>query len=823
MIAEQYYPQKLEKQIQEYWKKNKTFEVTEDPNKEKFYSLVMFPYPSGRLHIGHVRVYTLNDVIARYQRLLHKNVLQPMGWDAFGLPAENAAIKQGVPPAQWTYDNIKHMRHQFDKLGYGYDWSREITTCKPDYYRWEQWLFIKMLEKGLVYRKDSMVNWDPVDQTVLANEQVIDGRGWRSGALIEQRRIPQWFFKITDYAEELLQDLDTLTGWSEHLRTMQRNWIGKSQGVEMTFDVKDHDIPLTVYTTRADTSFGITFIAIATEHPLTQEASKNNPELQKFIEACRHTKVSEVDIETLEKAGIDSGFVAINPLTQEEIPIWVTNYVLMEYGSGAVMAVPAHDQRDFEFAKKYQLPIKEVIKPLPSFDISYSLEKQAFVEKGVLVNSVDFTGLTSEEAVQAIADYLIQHQHGRRKTNYRLRDWSISRQRYWGAPIPIIYCEDCGAVPVPLEDLPVVLPEDVKFQGTSSPLGTMPSFYEVKCPQCGKLARRETDTFDTFVESSWYYTRYTCPDQDKKILDERVKYWLPVDQYVGGIEHAVMHLLYSRFFHKVMRNFGLVEGNEPFSRLLNQGMVLQSGEKMSKSKGNIVDPDELIATFGADTVRFFMIFASPPEQTLDWADTGVEGAHRFIKRIWNFAYNNQQMIKNFQKSTTDWEKLSSKQKEIRQQLHILLKQANYDMIRQQFNTVASACMKLFNLLVQIQESDETDTSKQFIHEGLDILLRLLNPITPHFTKYLWEELGYGPNMDTATWPETIEIPEEAIQVTLAVQVNGKLRAQITVPQNTDQKTVEKMALADEHVQKFIANKTIKNMIVVPNRVINIVI
>jgi leucyl-tRNA synthetase len=641
-MQEQYQPQTIEAAAQRYWEEKHSFRVTENLNKEKFYCLAMFPYPSGSAHMGHVRNYTITDVIARYQRMLGKNVLQPMGWDAFGLPAENAALKHKVAPAKWTRQNIANIKNQFMKMGFAYDWSREIATCDPSYYRFEQWFFLQLYKKGLVYKKNAEVNWDPVDQTVLANEQVVDGRGWRSGALVERREIPQWFLKITDYADELLRDLDKLTQWPEQVKTMQRNWIGKSSGVEITFIVDQHK-PLSIYTTRPDTLFGISFIALAPKHPLVQQLAKTNPELHEFVQSCQNIKTAEADMATMEKRGMPLHLEAIHPITHEKIPLWVANFVVMDYGTGALMAVPAHDQRDFEFATKYRLPIKQVIKP--ENNKAWDFAKSAYVDEGALIESGEFTGLHSLEACQAIAAYLEKHHLGQTKTNYRLRDWSVSRQRYWGTPIPMIICEQCGDVPVPESELPVVLPEDVDFTGVTSPLKTMPSFYETTCPVCHEKARRETDTFDTFMESSWYYARFTCNDNDKAMLDSRANYWLSVDQYVGGIEHAVLHLLYARFFHKLMRDEGLVNTDEPFLRLLSQGMVLKDGIKMSKSKGNIVDPQELIDRYGADTVRLFTMFASPPEQSLEWSDSGVEGAHRFLKRVWAFAVTHHAAIR----------------------------------------------------------------------------------------------------------------------------------------------------------------------------------
>ncbi len=831
MINNIYQPQKIEKTIQKAWEEKAAFKVAEDLSTEKFYCLSMFPYPSGHLHMGHVRNYTIGDVIARYQRMLGKNVLQPIGWDAFGLPAENAAIQNQVAPAKWTYENISYMRSQLKRLGLAYDWSREVTTCRPDYYRWEQWLFVKMLEKGLVYKKSAVVNWDPVDQTVLANEQVIDGRGWRSGALIERREIPQWFIKITAYADELLKDLDKLEHWPEQVRTMQRNWIGRSEGVEIIFEVENKKTPLKVYTTRPDTLFGITFMAISALHPLAKKAAKDNSTLQAFIEECRHTKTAEAELATLEKKGLDTELKAIHPITYELIPIWITNYVLMEYGSGAVMAVPAHDQRDYEFAKKYSLPIKQVIQP--KNDKPCDLNQSAFVEKGILINSTQFDTLTSEKAFDAIAEYLTKNELGGHTINYRLRDWGISRQRYWGTPIPIIYCKECGTVPVPKEDLPVVLPENVEFTDQIPPLHAIPEFYETTCPKCGAPAKRETDTFDTFMESSWYYARFACKGQDQSMLDDRVKYWLPVDQYVGGVEHAILHLLYARFICKILRDLNLLNMDEPFKRLLTQGMVLKDGKKMSKSLKNTVDPDELIKRYGADTARFFIIFTAPPEQSLEWSDSGVEGSYRFLKRLWAFTHENKDIIKSENiinkggdLSTTDWQNVTPQQQEFRRQIYLTLQQANFDMERLQFNTVASACMKLLNLLVKIKENmpnENNDPDKRLLQKGLSILLRILNPITPHITQYLWKEFSFGKSILKEEWPKVIVGALKTQTIELVVQVNGKRRNNIQVPTHTEQDTIEKLALADKKVSQHIADKPIKKIIYVPEKLINIVV
>lgn len=823
-MQENYNPQHIETDAKQFWDTQNSFIATEMPGKEKFYCLSMFPYPSGWLHMGHVRNYTIGDVIARYQRMLGKNVLQPMGWDAFGLPAENAAIKHKVPPAEWTYKNIDHMRSQLKNLGLAVDWSKEIATCHPKYYRWEQWFFLQLYKKGLVYKKNAEVNWDPVDQTILANEQVVDGRGWRSGALVERREIPQWFFKITAYADELLNDLDKLPHWPDQVKTMQRNWIGRSEGVDLHFPIADSNEQLTVFTTRPDTLFGITCIAIAPQHPLAKKAAEQNPLLEKFLDECRNIKVAEADLALMEKRGVATHFKAIHPITQEALPIWVANFVVMDYGSGAVMSVPAHDSRDFEFAKAYQLPIKQVIKPAD--DTSWDFTKAAFTPSGLLINSAEFTGLDSKTAITKIMDHVEKTNTGKRKIHFRLRDWSVARQRYWGTPIPMINCHTCGAVPVPEKDLPVVLPEKVNFAGITSPLKTMPEFFEITCPQCGKPAERETDTFDTFFESSWYYARFTCKNQDNAMLDERAKYWTPVDQYIGGIEHAVMHLLYSRFIHKALRDEGLVNSDEPFTRLLTQGMVLNDGIKMSKSKGNTVDPQPLIERYGADTVRLFIIFASPPEQSLEWSDSGVEGAHRFLKRLWAFGFENRELItrENHDNNTVDLENACHTQRDALRQLYEILEQTQFDYDRLQFNTVVSGCMKLLNLLTKIPEADQdkTNIKPSIIHEGMSILLRLLAPIAPHITHQLWQSLQYPGVLIDAPWPTINTHALKVDQIELVVQINGKLRTRITVQADADTKTIETIATTDAKVQQSIADKVIKKIITVPGRLVNIV-
>ncbi len=816
-MSNPYQPDIVEKTAQEHWADARCFEVSEDPNKEKFYCLTMFPYPSGKLHMGHVRVFTISDVFARYQRMQGKHVLQPMGWDAFGMPAENAAIQRGVPPAQWTYNNIDDMREQLKRLGYAYDWTREVTTCRPEYYRWEQWLFTRMFKKGLVYRKNSIVNWDPVDQTVLANEQVIDGRGWRSDALVERREIPQWFMKITAYADELLDELDRMPGWPDSVKTMQRNWIGRSEGVELSFDVAGEDEPLTVYTTRPDTLMGVTYMAVAAEHPLARKVAADNAEIAAFVEECTKTDAAEATLETMEKKGMPLGISAIHPLTGEDVPLWVANFVLMSYGTGAVMAVPGHDARDWEFARKHGVPIKQVIAPADGTEID--IDEAVFVDKGVLVNSGKYDGLDFEAAFNAIADHFEETGRGRRTVNYRLRDWGVSRQRYWGAPIPIIYCDDCDAVPVPEDQLPVVLPENVEFTGVGSPLRDMPEFYEVECPKCGKDARRETDTFDTFVESSWYFARYACPDNANAMLDERAKYWTPVDQYTGGIEHAILHLLYSRFFQRVMRDEGLTDVSEPFTNLLTQGMVLKDGAKMSKAKGNTVDPQELIEKYGADTVRLFMMFAAPPEQALEWSDDGVQGSFRFLKRFWNAVADHAAAGPA---PAVDANGLDEGQKDLRRKTHQTIGKISDDLGRRgSFNTAVAAAMELLNAINRFD--DQSDAGRAVKHEALEAVVLMLSPIVPHISHALWQELGHKTPLIDQAWPEVDEAALELDLIEMVVQVNGKLRGRISVPTDADKDAVEKLAIADENVQRFIDGNDVRKMIVVPGRLVNIVV
>lgn len=822
-----YEPKFLEASAQAFWDDHHTFEAKEDLNTEKFYCLSMLPYPSGELHMGHVRNYTIGDVISRYQRMLGKNVLQPMSWDAFGLPAENAALQKKLAPSYWTHQNIADMHAQFKQLGFAIDWKREYATCDPEYYQWEQWLFIRLYKKGLAYQKEAEVNWDPVDQTVLANEQVIDGCGWRSGAPVERRKIRQWFLKITDYADELLDKLDSLTEWPEQVRTMQRNWIGRSEGVEIKFTLVQQPaalaVPasLSVYTTRPDTLFGVTYVAIAPGHPLAAEAAKNDPVIAEFIEQCRHVKVAEAELATQEKQGLPTHFTVINPINNTTIPVWIANYVVMDYGSGAVMAVPAHDERDFHFARHYNLPSRCVIEPE---DGAWDVTQKPFTERGNLVDSGEFSGQQSDVAFTNIVNRLVEANLGTRKTHYRLRDWGVSRQRYWGTPIPMIYCAHCGIVPVPEKDLPVVLPTDIILNDPGSPLTKLDAFLQVTCPECGADAKRETDTFDTFMESSWYYARNCCPNQQQTMLDDRAKYWTPVDQYIGGVEHAIMHLLYARFIHKILRDENLLNSDEPFSRLLTQGMVLKDGSKMSKSKGNTVSPKEYIEKFGADTLRLFILFASPPEQSLEWSDAGVEGAHRFIKRVWTYCQEVANHIipaNHADPREFDWSSVSEECRARRRECHLILQQANHDMERSQFNTVVSACMKLFNIL--LAQKPTSLESAALVREGIGKLLRLLSPITPHFTHHLWQQLGFGDNIAETRWPRVNNKALKAENLKLVVQVNGKKRAELTVPIDTDGATIEALALSNDKVIEALNGAAHKKIIVVPGRLVNIVV
>ena len=817
-MQENYDPQAIETNVQKFWDENQVFRAIEDKDKEKFYCLAMFPYPSGRLHMGHVRNYGIGDVISRYMRMQGKNVLQPMGWDAFGLPAENAAIKNNVAPAGWTYENIDYMRAQLQRLGFGYDWDRELATCKPEYYKWEQWLFTKLLEQGLAYKKTAGVNWCEHDKTVLANEQVIDGKCWRCDNPVERREISQWFMKITDYAEELLTGLDKLDGWPEKVRAMQRNWIGRSEGVELEFAL-DGDDALSVYTTRPDTLMGVTYVAVAPEHPLALKVATDNSELQAFIDECKITSTTESDMATMEKKGMATGVMATHPISGEQVPVWVANFVLMDYGSGAVMSVPAHDQRDYEFAKKYGLEIKQVIAPADD-KTEVDIESAAFTEKGVLVNSAEFNDLSSADAFNAIATKLESIKKGERKVNYRLRDWGVSRQRYWGTPIPVVNCSSCGAVPVPEDQLPVLLPENVNFDdGVGSPIKKMPEFINTTCPKCGGAAERETDTFDTFFESSWYYARFACPDADK-MLDERADYWAPVDQYIGGIEHAVLHLLYARFFHKLMRDQGLLNSDEPFKNLLTQGMVLKDGTKMSKSKGNTVDPQGLIESYGADTVRLFTMFAAPPDQSLEWVDSGVEGASRFLKRLWKSVYQHVSSVGELPALNID--QLNDAQQSMRMKVHETIQKVTDDIGRRHtFNTAIAAVMELMNNLSKYE--DDSEQGKAVMREALEAAVLMLSPIVPHITHELWNLLGHDEAIVNCSWPafDGSALVKDSIE--LMIQVNGKLRGKMSVAAEADKDTIEAEALKDENVQKFIEGKTVRKVIVVPGRLINIVV
>jgi len=815
-MNEQYDPEVLELAAQQFWAEQNTFQsVDNDSSREKFYCLSMFPYPSGRLHMGHVRNYTIGDVISRYQRMLGKNVLQPMGWDAFGLPAENAALKNKVPPANWTYSNIDYMREQLQRLGFAYDWKRELATCHPEYYRWEQWLFTQLMKKGLVYKKVSQVNWDPVDQTVLANEQVIDGKGWRSGAVVERREIPQWFLRITDYADELLEGLDDLPDWPQAVRTMQQNWIGRSEGLELQFGVEAGE-PLTVFTTRPDTLMGVTYVAVAAEHPLALQAAEKNAEVAEFIEQCRAGGTAEADLETMEKRGIRLGIDVTHPISGEPVPVFAANFVLMSYGTGAVMAVPAHDQRDWEFAHKYAVPLKSVIRPADADDVDVS--EKAFTERGVLFNSDQFDGLDFQAAFEAIATAIESAGKGQRQVNYRLRDWGISRQRYWGTPIPVINCPSCGSVPVPESDLPVKLPEEVVFDGVGSPIKKMPEFYNVSCPECGEAAERETDTFDTFFESSWYFARYTCRDNGESMLDSRADYWLPVDHYIGGVEHAILHLLYARFFNKLMRDLGLLSHDEPFKKLLTQGMVLKDGSKMSKSKGNTVDPQQLIEKYGADTVRLFIMFTAPPEQSLEWNDSGVEGSSRFLKRLWRMAYQHQQ-VGSVGEAPAQW---NESQQALRLKLHQTIAKVSDDVGRRQtFNTAIAAVMELLNEAAKFEGQQPADHALR--QELLEATLLMLAPMVPHVCHELWQVLGHSDTIANAPWPQVDESALQQATMQMVVQVNGKLRSKITLPLDADKVLCETMALTDENVQRFTEGKTVRKVIVVPGRLINIVV
>ncbi|AGH38835.1 Leucyl-tRNA synthetase [Bibersteinia trehalosi USDA-ARS-USMARC-188] len=851
-MQQQYNPSAIEPKVQQFWAENKVFKAIKDTSKPKYYCLSMFPYPSGRLHMGHVRNYTIGDVVSRYQRMNGKNVLQPMGWDAFGLPAEGAAIKNKTAPAKWTYENIEYMKNQLKILGFGFDWDREVTTCRPEYYKWEQWFFTELYKKGLVYRKTSTVNWCPNDETVLANEQVHEGCCWRCDTPVEQREIPQWFIKITDYAEQLLGGLDQLPNWPDQVKTMQRNWIGRSEGVEITFQIKDSDQTLPVYTTRPDTFYGVSYVAVAAAHPLAEQAAKNNEKLAEFIREAKNTKVAEADIATMEKKGMATGLYAIHPLTGKEVPIWVANFVLMHYGTGAVMAVPAHDQRDFEFAQKYDLPINQVIAPLDGSEWDFGTA--AYTEHGKLINSAEFDGNTFEQAFNGIADKLEALGVGKRQVNYRLRDWGVSRQRYWGAPIPMLTLDSGEVVPAPMQDLPIILPEDVVMDGVKSPIKADPEW--AKTTYNGKSALKETDTFDTFMESSWYYARYTSPQFAEGMLDsDEANYWLPVDQYIGGIEHATMHLLYFRFFHKLLRDAGLVNSDEPAEKLLCQGMVLadafyytsptneriwvsptevtlekddkgrilkafdkegrelvHSGmTKMSKSKNNGIDPQEMVEKYGADTVRLFMMFASPAEMTLEWQESGVEGAKRFLGRLWNLAYEYNQ---NPASVELDVSALTKAQKELRREVHKTIAKVSDDIGRRQtFNTAIAAIMELMNKLTKAELAGDQD--KAVMKEALSAVIRMLYPITPHICFELWNDLGFEGTIDFAEWVQADESAMVEDEKLIVVQVNGKVRGKVTVPATATQEEIKAAALADENVQKFLENMEVVKEIYVP--------
>jgi len=813
-----YNPKKIESEAQAFWKENRIFEVQEDSSLEKFYCLCMFPYPSGRLHMGHVRNYTIGDVISRYQRMLGKNVLQPMGWDAFGLPAEGAAIKNNMAPAQWTRDNIEYMKHQFNLLGFGYDWNRELTTCDPNYYRWEQWMFSRLYAKGLAYKDKAIVNWDPEENTVLANEQVIDGRGWRSGASIERREMPQWFLRITDYCEELLSDLDDLD-WPEPVKIMQRNWIGRSEGVEIVFEVVDSSQQLTVYTTRPDTLFGATYMALAPEHPLIQPLAEKNKEVQAFLDKIKLQAVSEEALEKMEKIGIPLGLEAINPINGNKIPIWAANFILMSYGTGATMSVPAHDQRDYDFAKKYKLPIQPVIVPNKP-GLEHDFNESAFTQLGTLINSNKFDGMDSEEAIEAIGSELEQKEKGKKVINYRMRDWLISRQRYWGAPIPMLTDENGDIFPERDENLPVELPENVSFSGVQSPIKSMKEFIESVDPISNEIYQRETDTFDTFMESSWYYARFCCPDNHEKMLDERANYWLPVDLYIGGIEHAILHLLYARFYHKLLRDEGLVEVDEPFKRLLTQGMVLNGGSKMSKSMGNTVDPEEMINNYGADTVRLFMMFAAPPEQSLEWSDKAVNGAYRFLRKFWTMVLNRIDDISNVDDIDPD-DFFNDSQKELRKETHKTIAKVSDDIGRRYtFNTAIAAIMSLSNRVSRYQI--DTNLDRKVVREALESMVLLLSPIVPHICNHLWTELGHQTPVVNELWPTFNEDLTVDATLEIVIQINGKLRARLNVDANIDEETLKELAFNEPKIAKLIAEQTIKKTIVVPGKLINIV-
>ena len=817
MIDSKYNPREIEESAQNYWEDKRVFESIEDQEKEKYYCLCMFPYPSGRLHMGHVRNYTIGDVVSRYQRMHGKNVLQPMGWDAFGLPAEGAAIKNNMAPSKWTRQNIEYMKYQLKMLGFGYDWSRELATCDPDYYKWEQWMFTRLFEKGIAYRSDAIVNWDPVENTVLANEQVIDGKGWRSGATIERRNMPQWFLRITDYCEELLEGLDDLD-WPEQVKVMQRNWIGRSEGYEIDFEIPHLDTAISVYTTRTDTLFGATYLALAPEHPIVQEIASLDNNVQEFLEDTKSQAVSEEALEKMEKKGVPLGFNAINPINGEEIPVWTANFVLMTYGTGSIMSVPAHDQRDHDFAKKYDLHIKPVIRSNDK-DSNHDFNKEAYIEEGILFNSGNYDGVSSAQAKDQIGELLTDKNAAKKVINYRLRDWLISRQRYWGAPIPVLTNEHGDLVSESDENLPVSLPEEVEFDGVHSPLKTMSDFYEVNDRDIPLV--RETDTFDTFMESSWYYARFCSSDSDKAMLDDRAKYWLPVDLYIGGIEHAILHLLYARFYHKLLRDEGLVEGNEPFKRLLTQGMVLNDGAKMSKSLGNTVDPEEMIQNYGADTVRLFMMFTSPPEQSLEWSDTAINGSYRFLKKLWKLIKTHQDSIKDISGISSN-EKFNGNQNKLRRKTHQTISKVTDDIGRRYtFNTAIAAVMELVNEVSAFNVDDELD--RQVIKEAIESILLLLSPIVPHICHQLWLDINHDQPIIDARWPKYDSSLLKSETSLIVVQVNGKLRSKLEVDASISEDELKSMALSDEKVVRFIDGNEIKKIIVIPEKLVNIVV
>ena len=890
MMDERYSPETVEREAQAYWNEHRVFEVREDPSREKFYCLSMFPYPSGKLHMGHVRNYTIGDVISRYQRMCGRNVLQPMGWDAFGLPAENAAMQNKVPPARWTYRNIEYMKAQLRQLGFAYDWSRELATCRPDYYRWEQWMFTRLFEQGIAYRRDADVNWDPVDRTVLANEQVIDGRGWRSGALVERRKIPQWFLRITDYAEELLDELDNID-WPESVKTMQRNWIGRSEGTEIDFEVEDPGAetpgpggdpepagpdaprpgaggggvhpPLRVFTTRPDTVFGVTFMAVAPGHPLAAAVAERREDVAAFIEACRRGGTSAAEIETMEKRGMPLGVNAVNPFSGERLPVWVANFVLMSYGTGAVMAVPGHDERDHEFARRYGLPIRQVIAPADDTEVDIQAAAWTDKENAVVVDSGEYTGLGFRECFERMADWLEATGRGARRVNYRLRDWGVSRQRYWGCPVPIVHCDACGMVPVPDDQLPVVLPEDVDVEGGGSPLARLPEFVETSCPKCGADARRDTDTFDTFMESSWYFARFACADAGAAKLDERADYWMPVDQYVGGIEHAILHLMYARFYQKLMNEAGLAKVREPFASLLTQGMVVaptffrEAGggvryyapaeveiehdarggitgasaladglpvevgpiEKMAKSRNNGVDPERMISRFGADTVRLYVIETSPPDQMLEWSDRAVEGASRFLRRLWRTVRDH---LESGPVPALDVVRLDAPSRELRCRVHETIAKVSDDVGRRyKFNTACAACRELVNEVMAFEAS--TDARRSVVQEAIEAVVLMLAPVVPHVCHTLWQALGHRDPVIDAAWPVAEEAAMSRDVIELVVQVNGKLRGHVSVGAGADREAVEREAKRNDNVVRFIGGRPIRKVVVVPGRLVNLVV